>query len=145
MSTKQLYLVIRLPRSSSTSVPLPISSQLSIRLPLSSSTSVPLPKVVDLKPKSSTGVLTTIIGLAKTRVFILIVNAPISYNIQLYKTNEETKQTNKKQMFRFSNISCITNQYHLLLVHTKQRRRNKPTTTSTQDRQILCDDPNRGT
>ena len=67
MSTKQLYLVIRLPESSSTSVPLPISSQLSIRLPLSSSTSVPLPKVVDLKPKSSTGVLATIIGLAKDK------------------------------------------------------------------------------
>ena len=97
MSTKQLYLVIHLPSGSSTTVPLPISSQLSIRLPLSSSTSVPLPKVVDLKPKSSTGVLATIIGLAETRVFILIVNAPISYNIQLYKTREEFKQTNKKQ------------------------------------------------
>ena len=56
MSTKQLYLVIRLPGGSSTTVPLPISSQLSIRLPLSSSTNVPLPKVVDSKPKSSTGV-----------------------------------------------------------------------------------------
>ena len=97
MSTKQLYLVIRLPGGSSTTVPLPISSQLSIRLPFSSSTSVPLPKVVDLKPKSSTGVPTTIIRLLKTRVFILIVNAPISYNIQLYKTREEFKQTNKKQ------------------------------------------------
>ena len=97
MSTKQLYLPIRLPSGSSTTVPLPISSQLSIRLPLSSSTSVPLPKVVDLKPKSSTGVLNTIIRLLKTRVFILIVNAPISYNIQLYKTREESKPTNKNK------------------------------------------------
>ena len=97
MSTKQLYLVIHLPSGSSTTVSLPISSQLLIRLPLSSSTSVPLPKVVDLKPKSSTGVPTTIIGLLKMRVFILIVYAPISYNIQLYKTSEDFKPTNKKQ------------------------------------------------
>ena len=121
MSTKQLYLVIRLPGGSSTTVPLPISSQLSIRLPFSSSTSVPLPKVVDLKPRSSTGVPTTIIGLLKTRVFILISFISKSFIVQLYKTREEFKPTNKKQMFRFSDISCITNQYHLLLVHTKQK------------------------
>ena len=99
MSTKQLYLVIRLPGGSSTTVPLPISSQLSIRLPFSSSTSVPLPKVVDLKPKSSTGVPTTIIGLLKTRVFILISFISKSFIVQLYKTREEFKPTNKNKMF----------------------------------------------
>ena len=99
MSTKQLYLVIRLPESSSTTVPLPISSQSSIRLLLSSSTSVPLPQVVNLKPKSSTGVPTTIIGLAKMRVFILIVNALKSFIVRLYKTNEESKPTNKNKCF----------------------------------------------
>ena len=126
MSTKQLYLVIRLPESSSTSVSLLNSSSTYIPLLSNSSTSVPLLEVVvhlyHYKPKSSTGVPTTIIGLAKTRVFILMAYAPKYANIQLYKTKEETKPTNKKQMFRFSNISCITNQYHLLLVHTKQRR-----------------------
>ena len=96
MVIKQLYLVIRLPISSQLSIRLPFSSQLSIRLKFSSSTSVPLPKVVDLKPSSSTGVLATIIRLLKTRVFILIVNVPISYNIQLYKTSEDSKPTNKK-------------------------------------------------
>ena len=84
MSTKQLYLVIRLPGGSSTTVPLPISSQLSIRLPFSSSTSVPLPKVVDLKPKSSTDVPTTIIGLAKTRVFILTSTLEVVIQVYYY-------------------------------------------------------------
>ena len=101
MSTKQLYLLIHLPRSSSTSVSLLNSSSTYIPLLINSSTSVPLLKVVvhlyHYKPKSSTDVLTTIIGLAKMRVFILIENQVDSYNIQLYKTNEEFKQTNKKQ------------------------------------------------
>ena len=105
MSTKQLYLVIRLPSGSSTTVPLPISSQLSIRLPLSSSTSVPLPKVVDLKPKSSTGVPTTIIGLAKLEY---LYSWHMLQNMQIYRYTKQgriSNQTNKKQMFRFSNNS----------------------------------------
>jgi len=121
MSTKQLYLVIRLPGGSSTTVPLPISSQLSIRLPFSSSTNVPLPKVVDLKPKSSTGVLTTIIGLATLEYLYSLKTRLVSLLYSYTKQARISNQTNKKQMFRFSNISCITNQYHLLLVHTKQK------------------------
>ena len=100
MSIKQLYLVIRLPESSSTSVSLLNSSSTYIPLLSNSSTLVPLLKVVvhlyHYKPKSSTGVLATIIGLVKMRVFILIVNVPISYNIQLYKTREDFKPTNQK-------------------------------------------------
>ena len=100
MSTKQLYLSIRLPSSSSTSVSLLNSSSTYIPLLINSSTLVPLLKVVvhlyHYKSKSSTGVPTTIIGLAKTRVFILIVNDPISYNIQLYKTRENPNQTHRK-------------------------------------------------
>ena len=126
MSTKQLYLVIRLPRSSSTSVPLPISSQLSIRLPLSSSTSVPLPKVVDLKPKSSTGVLATIIGRALS---LCIISNPLVFIIEyLYslktrwihiiysytKQRRKPNQQEKNKCFDSLTIYCITSNYHLL-------------------------------
>ena len=100
MSPKQLYLVIRLPRSSSTNVSLLNSSSTYIPLLSNSSTSVPLLEVVvhlyHYKPRSSTGVPTTIIGLAKMRVFILIVNQAGFAIVQLYKTKEELKPTNKK-------------------------------------------------
>ena len=92
MSTKQLYLVIRLPGGSSTTVPLPISSQLSIRLPFSSSTSVPLPKVVDLKPKSSTHVLSTIIGLAKLKY---LYSWHMLQNMQIYRYTKQARISNK--------------------------------------------------
>ena len=96
MSTKQLYLVIRLPSGSSTTVPLPISSQLSIRLPLSSSTTVPLPKVVDLKPKSSTDVLTTIIGLVKDKYLYSYTFHPNHIIYRYTKQARNSNQTNKK-------------------------------------------------
>ena len=126
MSTKQLYLVIRLPRSSSTSVPLPISSQLSIRLPLSSSTSVPLLKVVDLKPKSSTGVLATIIGRALS---LCIISNPLVFIIEyLYslktrwihiiysytKQRRKPNQQEKNKCFDSLTIYCITSNHSLL-------------------------------
>ena len=52
-----------------------------------------------LPGKSSTGVPTTIIGLLKTRVFILISFISKSFIVQLYKTREEFKPTNKNKMF----------------------------------------------
>lgn len=115
MSTKQLYLVIRLPSSSSTTVPLPISSQLSIRLPLNSSTSVPLPKVVDLKPKSSTGVLTTIIGRAKLTFIIYLYSLSIfthSHYPQKCNNRVSNKQRGKPTKTNYLDsltIYCITN------------------------------------
>ena len=85
MASKQLYLLKRLPSGSSTTVPLLNSSSTYIPLLSNSSTLVPLLEVVvhlyHYKPRSSTGVPTTIIRLAKTRVFILIVNAPKYVNI----------------------------------------------------------------
>ena len=52
-----------------------------------------------VNPKSSTHVLSTIIGLAKTRVFILIPFVLKSFIVRLYKTNEEFKPTNKNKCF----------------------------------------------
>ena len=78
MASKQLYLVIRLPESSSTTVPLLNSSSTYIPLLSNSSTLVPLLKVVvqvyHYKPKSSTGVPTTIIGLAKLEYLLSLIH-----------------------------------------------------------------------
>ena len=76
MSTKQLYLVIRLPESSSTTVP--------------------LPKVVDLKPKSSTGVLTTIIGLAKDKYLYSYTFHPNHIIYRYNKQGGNSNQTHRK-------------------------------------------------
>jgi len=130
VSTKQLYLVIRLPESSSTSVSLLNSSSTYIPLLINSSTSVPLLEVVVHLYHSSPRVVqvyqTTIIGLVKLEYLYSYTFHPNHIIYSYTKQRRKPKQTHRKQMFRFSNISCITNQYHLLLVHTKQRRRNKP-------------------
>ena len=100
MFTKQLYLVIRLPGSSSTSVSLLNSSSTYIPLLSNSSTLVPLLKVVvhlyHYKPRSSTGVLTTIIGLAKDKYLYSLKTRWIHIIYSYTKQGRKPNQTNKK-------------------------------------------------
>jgi len=98
VSTKQLYLSIRLPSSSSTSVPLLNSSSTYVSLLSSSSTSVPLYLVVvhlyHYKPRSSTGVLFTIIGLS-ARPLYLFNNLISIFTHSLYPQKCNNRVSNK--------------------------------------------------
>ena len=96
MFTKQLYLVIRLPGSSSTSVSLLNSSSTYIPLLSNSSTLVPLLKVVvhlyHYNPRSSTGVPTTIIGLAKDKY---LYSWHMLQNMQIYRYTKQARNSNQ--------------------------------------------------
>ena len=100
MSPKQLYLVIRLPRSSSTNVSLLNSSSTYIPLLSNSSTSVPLLEVVvhlyHYKPRSSTGVLATIIGLAKDKYLYSYTFQPNHIIYRYSKPGGNPNQTHRK-------------------------------------------------
>jgi len=130
VSPKQLYLVIRLPRSSSTNVSLLNSSSTYIPLLSNSSTSVPLLEVVvhlyHYKPRSSTGVLATIIGRALS---LCIISNPLVFIIEyLYslktrwihiiysytKQRRKPNQQEKNKCFDSLTIYCITSNHSLL-------------------------------
>ena len=100
MSTKQLYLPKRLPSSSSTSVSLLNSSSTYIPLLINSSTSVPLLQVVvhlyHYKPRSSTGVPTTIIGLAKDKYLYSYTFHPNHIIYRYNKSERNSNQTHRK-------------------------------------------------
>ena len=96
MASKQLYLLKRLPSGSSTTVPLLNSSSTYIPLLINSSTLVPLLKVVvhlyHYKPRSSTGVPTTIIGLAKLKYLYSYTFQP---NHIIYRYNKSVRISNQ--------------------------------------------------
>ena len=100
MYTKLLYLVIYLPESSSTSVSLLNSSSTYIPLLSNSSTLVPLLEVVvhlyHYKPKSSTGVLATIIGLVKLKYLYSYTFQPNHIIYRYSKPGRNSNQTHRK-------------------------------------------------
>jgi len=100
VASKQLYLVIRLPESSSTSVSLLNSSSTYIPLLINSSTLVPLLEVVvhlyHHKPRSSTGVPTTIIGLVKLKYLYSYTFQPNHIIYRYNKSGGNSNQTHRK-------------------------------------------------
>ena len=129
MVTKQLYLVIRLPESSSTSVSLLNSSSTYIPLLSNSSTLVPLLEVVvhlyHYKPRSSTGVLATIIGLAKLEY---LYSWHMLQNMQIYRYTKPGRISNQRTK---TNVLILKQSIALLPIiryckYIQNKRRIKP-------------------